>query len=375
MRITVTIILVLLSSVVFSSSGNEKTHSGQQEEFNLVEFAFHHISDSYRWDFFYKKGHVPVGIELPRILWDKQRNKLYFYGSTTKALKAGWIEEHELNPEAAHGKLLVPGSKEKYLKLLKAIEEENTDSRKKALKKELAQLKPLDFSITKNVLFMFITSAILLLIFIPVARKYKENPTQPPRGLQSLMEMIIVFIRDEVAKNFIPHHYQRFLPLLLNLFFFIWFLNMMGLVPFSANVTGNIAVTGALALISMLVINFNGKKHYWEHIFWFPGVPIFVKPIMFIVEFVSVFTKPFALMIRLFANITAGHLVVLSFVSLIFIFGKLGQVPAVGWGTSVISVVFTLFIEMIELLIAALQAYIFTTLTALFIGQAIEHHE
>ncbi len=148
---------------------------------------------------------------------------------------------------------------------------------------------------------------------------------------------------------------------------------MIGIVPFSANVTGNIAVTAALALIAMVVINVNGKKHYWEHIFWFPNVPIFVKPIMFIVEFVSIFTKPFALMIRLFANITAGHLVVLSFVSLIFMFGKLGENAAAGWGTSLISVAFTLFIDVIELLIAALQAYIFTTLTALFIGQALEH--
>ena len=147
---------------------------------------------------------------------------------------------------------------------------------------------------------------------------------------------------------------------------------MIGLVPFSSNTSGNFAFTVSLALITAFVTNLSAKKSYWKHIFWFPDVPIFVKPIMLIVELVSVFTKPFALAIRLFANITAGHLVILSFMCLIFIFGKLGQAPLIGYGTSAFSVIFILFIDLIELLIALLQAYIFTTLTALFIGQAIE---
>jgi len=252
-----------------------------------------------------------------------------------------------------------------------------TDSSQKAtleheILAKVKAAKPLDFSITKNVLFMFFASILLLWVFISIARKYKNNPAQAPKGLQSALEPIIVFIRDDIAKTYIPHHYERFLPLLLSFFFFIWFLNMMGLIPLSANVTGNIAVTASLAIITMIVTNINARKNYWIHIVWFPGVPIFVKPIMFIVELVSVFTKPFALTIRLFANITAGHLVILSFVSLIFIFGKLGAVPVAGWGTSIISVAFALFIDMIEILIALLQAYIFTTLSALFIGQAVE---
>ena len=247
-----------------------------------------------------------------------------------------------------------------------------TRTLKKSLTSEQSKLLPLDFSITKNVLFLFITAITLLLVFLSIARRYKKNPVSAPKGIQSAFEPIIVFIRDDIAKTYIPHNYERFLPLLLNLFFFIWFLNMIGLVPFSANVSGNFAFTTALALITAVVTNFSAKKSYWGHIFWFPGVPIFVKPIMLVVELVSVLTKPFALAIRLFANITAGHLVILSFVCLIFIFGKLGQAPALGYGTSVISIVFALFIDCIELLIALLQAYIFTTLSALFIGQAVE---
>jgi F-type H+-transporting ATPase subunit a len=190
--------------------------------------------------------------------------------------------------------------------------------------------------------------------------------------MQSLFEPIIVFIRDDIVKPNIPHHYEKYMPYLLNVFFFICFLNLSGLVPFTANVTGNITVTASLALLTLIITNFSATGTYWKHIFWFPGIPVFIKPIMLIVEVISIFTKPFALTIRLFANMTAGHMVIISFISLIFMFGKLGELPAVGFFTSVFSVIFALFIDCIEIFIALLQAYIFTMLSALFIGQAVE---
>ncbi len=348
----------------------------KENDFNLVEFAMHHIGDSYSWDF-YTVDHKTVGINLPRILFNPLNKKIDFFWSTHRAVEHGYLEEHEFNPEAIHGALLVPQSKESLESLADSLKLA-PDSASAALwqvrlNEKIKESRPLDFSITKNVLFLFFASVLLLSIFISIARRYQKNPNTPPKGLQSALEPVIIFIRDDIAKTYLPHHYEKYLPLLLNFFFFIWFLNMMGLIPFSGNVTGNIAVTASLALITMVVTNVSAKKHYWGHILWFPGVPVFVKPIMFVVELVSVFTKPFALTIRLFANITAGHLVIISFISLIFIFGKLGQVPAAGWATSVVSVAFALFIDLIEILIALLQAYIFTTLSALFIGQAVEH--
>lgn len=181
----------------------------------------------------------------------------------------------------------------------------------------------------------------------------------------------MVFVRDDIAKNNIGPDYKRFVPLLLTIFFFILINNMLGLVPLfpgGANVTGNIAVTMVLAVVAFLVTNFNGNKHYWQHIFWMPGLPVLIRPLLTIVEFIGIFTKPFSLMIRLFANITAGHIIVLSLVSLVFIFETVWVSP--------VSVLLTLFISVLELLVAALQAYIFTLLTALYIGAAVheEHH-
>jgi len=366
------IFFFFFTGVMVHASSNEKDN-----EFNLVEFALHHVGDSYSYDFFQKKDGSSVGFELPRILLNKEKKKIDFFISTNQALENGYLEESEFNPEAMHWALLVPEAKMELISLKLKLENEKDSIRKEIIKAEfeekLTNYKPLDFSITKNVVLLFFAAILLLTVFISIARKYRKNPNVAPKGLQSALEPIIVFIRDDIGKTYIPHHYERYMPLLLNFFFFIWFLNMMGLIPFTGNVTGNIAVTASLAVITLLVTNFNGKKQYWQHIFWFPGIPVFIKPIMLVVELVSVFTKPFALTIRLFANITAGHLVVISFISLIFIFGKLGELPAMGWATSVFSVAFALFIDCIELLIALLQAYIFTTLSALFIGQAVEN--
>jgi F-type H+-transporting ATPase subunit a len=214
-----------------------------------------------------------------------------------------------------------------------------------------------------------------------MARKYKKRADHAPKGLQSLLEPLILFVRDDIAKASIGEKkYERFMPYLLTIFFFIFFMNLLGLVPFfpgGANVTGNIAVTMVLALFTFIITTFSAKKSYWVHIVNTPGVPWWLKiplPLMPIVETIGVFTKPFVLMVRLFANIMAGHIIALGFMSLIFIFGAISA--EFGYGVSIVSVFFSIFMALIELLVAFIQAYVFTLLSALYFGMAIEdHHE
>jgi F-type H+-transporting ATPase subunit a len=235
-----------------------------------------------------------------------------------------------------------------------------------------------DISITKNAATMMISVLLMCLVFITVARTYSRNPGKAPKGLQGAVEPLIIFIRDDVAKASIGPKYQRYMPFLLTVFFFIWFGNLLGLIPFfpgGANLTGNIAVTLVLALLTFVITMFSTTKYYWIHVFNTPGVPWWLKfpiPLMPVVEFMGVLTKPFVLMVRLFANITAGHIIILGFFSLIFIFGEMNE--ALGWGVSVVSVAFTLFMSFLELLVAFLQAYVFTLLSALYFGGAVEDH-
>jgi F-type H+-transporting ATPase subunit a len=232
--------------------------------------------------------------------------------------------------------------------------------------------RPFDFSITKVVASMFLSAIILILIFSLVGRNY-ANGNLIPSGIAKFMEPLIVFVRDDIAiPNIGEKNYKKFLPYLLTLFFFIWVNNLMGLIPGSANVTGNIAITFTLAFIALIVVNINGNGTYWKHMLdplgnsmpWAGKLPVYL--ILVPVELLGIITKPFALMVRLFANITAGHIIILSLVSLIFIFQTMAMAP--------VSIALTLFINTLELLVAALQAYIFTLLTALFIGMAVEEH-
>jgi len=237
-----------------------------------------------------------------------------------------------------------------------------------------------DFSITKNVFTMLLTFFVLFFFLYKAARAYALRPNQAPSGVQGFIEPLIIFIRDEVAKPMIGPNYEKYMPYLLSAFFFILGLNLIGQIPFfpgSANVTGNISITIVMAVITFLIVNFSGNKHYWEHILWMPGVPSVLKILILTpVEILGVFLKPFTLLLRLFANITAGHIVIISFVSLIFIFGEAGK--SIGGSTvgALISVPLTLFMGAIELLVAFLQAFIFTMLSASYIGAAIEepHH-
>ncbi len=232
-------------------------------------------------------------------------------------------------------------------------------------------VKVYDFSLTKNVVQMLIALTVLTVLMLSIAKKYKrgEGVTTAPKGWQNAIEPVVTFVRDEVAKPNLGHKYQKYLPYLLTVFFFILVNNIFGLLPGSANVTGNIAFTLVLGVVSFFVILFSTNKHYWAHIFW-PPVPHGVKPILVPVEFLGVFTKPFALIVRLFANMVAGHIIILSFISLIFIFGGMSKVA--GWGFSPVSVLFAVFIYLIEIMVAFIQAFIFTNLTAVFIGQSFE---
>lgn len=226
-----------------------------------------------------------------------------------------------------------------------------------------------DLSITRNVVSMWMGILFLLIIFFSVASAYKKRAGKAPKGLQSVMEPLILFVRDDIARPNIGYKYQRYMPLLLTVFFFIWVNNLIGLIPFfpfGANLTGNIAVTLVLSVITLIIVNVKGNKHYWAHIFIPADVPVWIWPLWWVIELVGIISKPFALMIRLFANITAGHIIVLSLISLIFVFKSLYIAP--------VSVAFVIFMDVLELLVAALQAFIFTLLTALFIGSAIEEH-
>ncbi len=233
--------------------------------------------------------------------------------------------------------------------------------------------KVYDFSITKNVVQMIIALALLFLLMNGIAKKYKKGigVTTAPTGWQNAVEPVITFVRDEVAKPNLGKKWVKYMPYLLTVFFFILINNLFGLLPGSANVTGNTAFTAVLGIVSLVVILFSTNGHFWAHIFWPPGVPIFVKVILIPIELLGVLViKPAALIIRLFANMVAGHIIILSFISLIFIFGAMAK--GAGWGFSPISILFTVFIYFIELLVAFIQAFIFTNLTAVFIGQAFE---
>jgi F-type H+-transporting ATPase subunit a len=322
------------------------------EEYNASEFIMDHISDSHEWHILTKPNGDHVSVYLPVILYSKHSG-LHLFSSRKIA-----------HGHSHHGFQMGHGMYEDKSLDGKIVE---MDEHGEIVEAGL----PLDFSITKNVFMMMLSVIILLSIFLSLARSYKRTGISEPRGIQGFLEPVIVFIEEDVAiPNIGEEKYHRYMPYLLTIFFFILLNNLMGLIPFfpfGANVTGNIAVTMVLAIFTFLITQFSGNRGYWQHIFNTPGVPVWLAPIMIPVEIIGMFTKPFALMIRLFANITAGHIIVLSLISMIFIFKSLFM--------SVPSLVMVLFMDCIEILVAFLQAYIFTLLSALFIGLAMpEHH-
>jgi len=225
--------------------------------------------------------------------------------------------------------------------------------------------RPLDLSITKNVFVIILISIFIFILFRSMAVSYKKHG-HLPKGINRLLEPMVVFVRDDIAKTNIGPRYKKYMSWLLTIFFFVLFLNLLGMFPFGVNVTGNITVTFALAMVTFVITQFSGNKHYWKHVFWFPGVPWPMKIILAPIEVLGMFTKPFALMIRLFANMTAGHVVIMSLLGLIVVFQN--------WFAGVAFFGFSLFISLIEILVAFLQAYIFTLLSALYIGMAVDDH-
>ena len=324
------------------------------EEFDATEMIMHHIGDSHEWHIISlnsgKENEIHITLPLPVILWHEG---LHIFLSSKfhkeKVVSIGnsyVVYEHEkIYLTDANGTL--------------AHDEEG----------HITNAKPWDFSITKNVVSMFLSIAILLLIFISAAKSYKKRGAlSAPKGIQNVAEYVLLFVRDDIIKAQI-HDSRKvdfFAPYLLTLFFFIIINNLIGLVPFfpgGSNLSGNISFTLTLAVISFLAINVFAPKAYWKHLFLAPGVPGFVKFILVPVEFIGLFTKPFALTLRLFANITAGHIIILSLTAMIFVLGSIGVSP--------ISILLTLIMYCLEFLVAFLQAYIFTLLTSLFIGMAV----
>jgi F-type H+-transporting ATPase subunit a len=355
-----TLLLSIFLSLSFIGNASEiKESESTEEEFNVTDMIMHHVKDAHEFHIVEWHGHSTT-IPLPIILW------------TEEGLVTFMSSEFQHDDS---GKVVVERKGQKFVKFHEEIyyasNAANSDGSYVTLNAEhhAENTHPIDFSITKLVFSMFLSILLLVLIFGFSARAYTKDGV--PKGIAKFTEPLVVFIKDEVAiPNIGEEHYKRFLPFLLSLFFFIWINNMMGLIPFfpfSANLSGNIAFTLVLAVITFVITTIVANKDYWKHIFWMPGVPVPMKLFLAPIEFMGIFIKPISLMIRLFANITAGHIIVLSLISLIFIFKSIWIAP--------VSVAFSFFISIIEVLVVAIQAYIFTMLSALYIGSAMEKHE
>lgn len=334
-----------LGSNILAASVDNKTTENSAEGFNSVDMIMHHIADSHEWHL-WGEGENSFTIPLPVIL--------YTDGALDIFMSSRFHHGLDTVPKGSQGNRRYVIDSHSHIK-------------------ELNGLPVMDFSITKNAASLFISFILLIVLFGRVGIASRKNHGAP-KGIASFLEPLVVFVRDDIVRPNIGSNYLKYLPYLLTLFFFILVNNLLGLLPGGANVTGNMAITLVLAFITLLVTNISGNRNYWSHIFKPPGVPILLMPIMIPIEFVGIFTKPIALMIRLFANISAGHIVILSLLSLIFM-AQSGLGTFGAYSVAPVSVIFVLFMYLIECLVAFLQAYIFTLLTSLFIGLATtEHH-
>lgn len=328
---------VLFSAILLMFSTPTLASGGEEDK---TGFIMHHIKDSYEWHFA-TFGNTHVTLPLPVILYSSDRGLEIFMSSDfqnhtthkfgeTYGQEAYFIDDHE-HLHRADGKSFI------------------------------------DLSITKNVAMLFLVILVIGYLVISAASHYKKHGVQSPKGIASFIEPIVIFVRDEIAQKSIGPKYKKFVPYLLTLFFFIWIGNLMGLMPGAANLTGNIAVTATLAVLTFVIVNVNGNKEYWKHVFMTPGVPILLLLVIVPVEIIGLFTKPFALMVRLFVAITAGHIVILAFIALVFIFES--------YPIGIVSTLMVTFLNLIELLVATIQAYVFTLFTAMYIGGAVAEHE
>jgi F-type H+-transporting ATPase subunit a len=370
LRIFITALLTAIPATNFANPENdtvnvhtEDAHNahaaeqghGEEKDFNAADLINSHIGDSHDFHIMDWNGH-PISLSLPVILW------------TDNGLTVFSSEKFHHDNSGHH---VVEANGRKFVRYNEVIyyadkfETLDQDGRSAFN----FDARPLDFSITKLVFSLFLSAIVLFLLFTAVARSYKKNQLAP-KGLAGFLEPLVLFVRDDIAiPNIGEKKFAKYMPYLLTVFFFIWINNLIGLIPFfpfGSNLTGSIFFTFVMAVITYIVTSFSGNKDYWKHVFM-PPVPKALYPIMIPVEIIGTLTKPFALMIRLFANITAGHIIILSLVSLIFIFKTAAIAPVSG--------IFVLFMSVLELLVAALQAYVFTLLTALFIGQAVAEHD
>ncbi len=347
------IVLFLTFPVMLSFSASESDehgHDTKEEKFQPGPVIIDHLIDAHDWHIC-DIGGKPISVPLPIILYSKHSGFHIFLSSKFEHGHASY-KNFTLKKEKGEKSYIIEAGVEGA---------------------------PIDLSITKIAASVMFSLALMVFIFFRIAKSYSKLKGKAPKGLQNALEPLILFIRDDIAKAAIGEKkYRQFMPFLLTVFFFILLNNLLGLVPLfpgGANVTGNITITLVLALFTFFITTINGNKNYWMHIINAPGVPWWLKapiPLIPIIETVGLFIKPFVLMIRLFANITAGHTIMLGFFSLIFIFG--GMSVAAGYGVSIVSVGFTVFMTMLELLVAFIQAYVFTMLSAIYFGMATEEH-
>ena len=321
-----------------------------KEEFKIGEMIMHHISDAHQ---------IHLGgslyIPLPIIILNNGQLEIFSSSNFYTVNEHGELDFHNYKGYRNHHEMIeIAGENDSY------------------------GYKVMDFSITKSVFGMMLVIVLMIILFRSIANKYKRNVGKAPSGFQNMIEPFILFVRDDIALPSLGKKKAAlYTPFLLTVFFFIWMCNILGLIPFLGgfNITGTLSITLVLAAIVFIITSVSGNKHYWGHIFWPPGVPGFVKVILVPIEFMSIFIKPCVLMIRLTANITAGHIIILAFVGLALMFGQ--QSPAAGYGVGVGSVLFMAFMYCLEMLVAFLQAYVFTLLAALYFGDATQdhHHE
>jgi len=385
-----TAILIAVFSMVFAPA--QASGGGEKEKFNAGEMIVHHISDAHSIHFF---GHVSLPLPcivktdkgfdffMSSVFMDEHHEPTKSFTSSTtgntyvlhheKIYTVDPSQTHEAHTEVtqvAHDSLHAATDSLHTEAVAPAA-----DAHAEEGHEEFHGHEVLDFSITKSVLGMLLMLALVLVLFVRMAKAYEKRKGQAPKGMQNLLEPLVLFIKDEVA---IPalgkKRAQKFLPFLLTSFFFIWACNLLGLIPFMGgfNITGTLSITLVLAGLVFIITSINGNAHYWGHIVWPPGVPLAIKFILVPIEILSVFIKPAVLMIRLTANINAGHIIILAFTSLIFIFGEKGA--AAGYGVGIFSTAFMIFMFFIELLVAFLQAYVFTLLAALYFGDATQEH-
>lgn len=358
----VVLLIVFLSFISISNAQEVSSHETSEKALVIEghdvepaskqkeneEYIQHHLLDSHSFNILKTKDGSHWGFPLPVIFYDRE-NGLHTMMSSAFHEEGEPVESKGAYYTLSHEKIVKLGADKKIHHDKKGF---------------TTNEKVFDLSITKSVLMILITCILMLWMFISMAKSYKKGAV--PTGVARFMEPIIIFIRDDIAKQNIGPKYKKYMGYLLTVFFFILFLNIFGLMPFGVNVTGNIAITVALALVTFLITQFTANGNYWKHIFWMPGVPVPMKFVMAIIELLGVFIKPFSLLVRLFANMTAGHIVIMTLISLIYVYEN--------WIAGSLFPVLTLMLYLIEILVAFLQAYIFTMLTAVYFGMANEEH-